>query len=96
MNSCIKTGADVWLTSHHCMVHGDMYRCGLMYVFRYCEDVRYDVRQACAHFVFDDDLAMVAAAEMPNRPPPFIDLQGARVMVINTLYVKDQRESQTV
>lgn len=51
MNTCIKTGADVWLLPHTELVHGDLFEMNEVYALHRCKGstpvlggVRYNVR----------------------------------------------------
>lgn len=35
MNPCIKTGCDVFITSHGTVLHGDLYKLETVYILRY-------------------------------------------------------------
>ncbi len=34
--TCVKTGADVYLSSHGAVLHGDMFKVGDVYIFHHC------------------------------------------------------------
>lgn len=35
MNPCIKTGANVWLQSHSCVLHGDLFKVGEVWMLHH-------------------------------------------------------------
>lgn len=93
MNACIKTGANVWITSHGHILHGDLYRVGGVYLLRYAAGQAYrnDPQAALeAHALFDD-----ATAEREDNQfgrwhiPNLHDFDGAKMLVIHQIYVRD-------
>lgn len=95
MNACIKTGANVWITSHGHILHGDLYRVGDMYVLRYThgQAFRNDPQSALsAHAMFDNARAESEDnqfASLPRNAPNYLDMEGAGVMIIHCIYVRN-------
>ena len=95
MNACIKTGANVWLTSHDHIVHGDLYRVADLYVLRYLpgQAYRMDPHAALeAHALFDNARAEREDnqfASVPNTMPSYLDMEGAGVIIIHEVYVRN-------
>lgn len=94
MNPCIKTGADVFLTSHGSFYHGDLYHMEGVYVFRYRGDQPHLSKLPTGmrmHARLEDAAAEDASNTWAYEALPLlIDLDGPfRTMIIHQDFVED-------
>lgn len=71
MNPCIKTGADVYITSHGTVLHGDLYALDGMFVLRYGigQDFNDDPKAIAKCYArFDDAAAELKGIQLDILP----------------------------
>lgn len=93
MNPCIKTGANVFITSHGTVLHGDLYKLEGVYVLRYNVDQPFNddpkaIRECFAKF--DDHLAEVNSNSLSAFPPLMINFDAPKygTLILHHDYVE--------
>lgn len=92
MNPCIKTGCDVFITSHGTVLHGDLYQLDTMFVLRYGigQDFN-DSPKAIAkcYARFDDAAAELKGYRLGNKPMTInFDTSQWGTLIIHEDYVE--------
>jgi hypothetical protein len=91
MNPCLKTGANVWLQSHSCVLHGDLFKVGSTWMLHHTgmENAVYNAFDALsgvhANF-FDND------AERAHEERNLFDLTSKNVILLQDDYVYPSAE----
>lgn len=103
MTPCRKTGANVWITSHECILHGDLFRVGDVWILHYVEGQRYGVspaERAACHAVFNDESAYAVddhaafygdyvGSRGDSHTPRVLNMEGrAQCLIIHDDYVE--------
>lgn len=91
MNPCIKTGADVFITSHGTVLHGDLYKLAGIYVLRYGLDQPFldDPKAVKKCFARFDDAVAESDGNLFGEPR-FINFDASQwgTLIIHEDYVE--------